>query len=164
MAFTISIDRLDANIEEITIGKWLKQEGDPVALGEPVVEIISDKITFDYESEAEGILRTIVAPEKSIVPVHCVIGVIAAEGEALPDYEATNAALMASLKESSGSDALVAVRSESRDAGARAGSRVRATPAARRRARELGVDIEQVAATVDGAVSVEDVERFAGRS
>ncbi len=161
MAFMIRIDRLDANIEEITIGAWLKAEGDPVALGEPVVEIITDKITFEYESEAEGILRKIVAAEKSIVPVHYVIGVIAGPDEDLPDYEARNAELRASLQASSvsvgASPAVRAARSEGE--GAR---KARATPAARRRARELGVDIEAVAATVEGAVSVEDVERFAG--
>ena len=53
MAFFITIDRLDANIEEITVGPWLKSPGDPVTLGEPVVEIITDKITFEYES-ADG--------------------------------------------------------------------------------------------------------------
>ena len=175
MAFTITIDRLDANIEEITLGPWLKREGDPVALGEPVVEIITDKITFEYESEAAGILRKIVAPEKSVVPVHYVIGVIAEEDEALPDYEKTNAELHASLAEQGGlapaartpriADASRGVRAvasqASRPAQDRSGGRIRATPAARRRAKELGLDLADVAATVDGAVSLEDVERFA---
>jgi len=161
VAFMISIDRLDANIEEITIGAWLKAEGDPVALGEPVVEIITDKITFEYESEAEGILRRIVAAEKSVVPVHYVIGVIAAADEALARYEQRNAALRASLQESSASGGASPASRAARSEGE--GSRkARATPAARRRARELGVEIEAVAATVQGAVSVEDVERFAG--
>ncbi len=160
MAFCISIDRLDANIEEITVGRWLKKEGDPVALGEPVVEIITDKITFEYEAEAEGILAKIVAPEKSVVPVHYIIGVIAQPGEELPDYEAHNAELMEALREKAlGPAARERREIRRRPAGPR--GRVRATPAARRRARELGVDLAQVAEKVNGPISAQDVERFA---
>jgi pyruvate/2-oxoglutarate dehydrogenase complex dihydrolipoamide acyltransferase (E2) component len=156
--FRISIDRLDANIEEITIGPWMAAEGDRVELGQPLVEIISDKITFDYESEAAGVLRVIVAPERSVVPVHYVIGVIAEPGESLPDYEEHNAALLARARQglSVGEAAPAAGTAPEAAAG-----RVRATPAARRRARELGIDIAAVAAEGKGVVQVEDVERRA---
>lgn len=163
MALCISIDRLDANIEEITVGRWIKQVGDPVAIGEPVVEIITDKITFEYESEGEGVLRVIVAPEKSVVPVHYVIGVVAGPDEPLPDYESHNRSLLARLAEGGGPlDAVAATAGPAADAIPRS-DRVRATPAARRRARELGVDIAKVAGTVSGTVQVEDVECYAAR-
>lgn len=161
MAFCISIDRLDANIEEITIGRWLAAEGEPVSVGQPLVEVITDKITFEYESEAEGTLRKIVAPEKSVVPVHYVIGVIGREDEPLPDYEEMNRRLMGRIN--AGDDVHEAARrlAQGTATGARAAGKVRATPAARRRARELGVDLEAVADHVDGPVQVQDVERFA---
>jgi pyruvate dehydrogenase E2 component (dihydrolipoamide acetyltransferase) len=160
VALCIRIDRLEANIEEITVGAWRKAPGDPVALGEAVVEIITDKITFEYESEAEGVLRAIVAPEKSVVPVHYVIGVVAEPDEPLPAYEADNATLLARLGQGVNvHEAAGFARPEG--VGAAAGSeRVRATPAARRRARELGVDLAQVASRVEGAVQASDVERF----
>jgi len=160
VAFLVTIDRLEANIEEITVGRWLVPEGSDVALGQPIVEIITDKITFEYESEAAGVLRAIVAPEKSVVPVHYVIGVITYRDEALPDFEARNAELIARVRagvnvhEAAGFSVGVSIA-------APAGAKVRATPAARRRARELGVDIAEVAQSVEGPVQVADVERFA---
>ncbi|MBP7559632.1 MAG: E3 binding domain-containing protein [Armatimonadetes bacterium] len=162
MAFCISIDRLDANIEEVTVGEWLVSEGDPVSVGQPVVEIITDKITFEYESEAEGVLRKVVAPAKSVVPVHYTIGVIAAPDEELPDYEASNRLLLERVR--AGGDVHEAARRlmEGMPTLPRPASKVRATPAARRRARELGVDLGRVAEGLDGPVQVEDVERFAG--
>lgn len=161
MAFSITIDRLDANIEEITVGEWLISEGDRVAVGQPIVEIITDKITFEYESEAEGVLRKIVAPEKSVVPVHYTIGVIAAEDEPLPEYEASNRALLEQVRQ--GDDVHEAARKLAAGMAPRPrpAGKVRATPAARRRARELGVELTDVAAGVEGPVQVEDVERFA---
>ena len=59
------------------IGRWLKREGERVEAGEPLVEIITDKAKFDYESPASGILRKIVATEKSTVPVGYVIALFA---------------------------------------------------------------------------------------
>lgn len=157
MALLIRIDRLDANIEEITVGRWLKAVGEPVALEEPVVEIITDKITFEYAAEGEGVLREIVAPERSIVPVHYVIGVVARPGEELPDWDAHNASLLAGVAAGVSVHAAAAVPSVPAE-------RVRATPAARRRARELGIDLGEVARGVDGAVQASDVEEYARRS
>jgi len=160
VAFLIAIDRLEANIEEITVGRWLVAEGADVALTQPIVEIITDKITFEYESEAAGVLRAIVAPEKSIVPVHYVIAVIADRDEVLPDFEARNAELLARVR--AGVDVHEAAGfSMGFTVSPPTGAKVRATPAARRRARELGVDIAQVAREAAGPVQVEDVERFA---
>lgn len=160
MAFRIRIDRLEANIEEITVGAWRKAPGDRVAVGDPVVEIITDKITFEYESEAEGVLRVIVAPEKSVVPVHYVIGVIASPEESLPDYEAENASLLARLGQGVNVHEAAGLARPDGAAGAPGGERTRATPAARRRARELEVDLAEVARHVEGAVQATDVERF----
>jgi pyruvate dehydrogenase E2 component (dihydrolipoamide acetyltransferase) len=161
VALCIRIDRLDANIEEITVGTWRKAPGDRVAVGEPVVEIITDKITFEYESEAAGVLRVIVAPEKSVVPVHYVIGVVAEPDEALPDYEAHNTELLARLRQGVNVHVAVGLAPASAEVAAAAADKVRATPAARRRARELSVDLAEVARTVEGPVQAADVERFA---
>ncbi len=161
MALCIQIDRLEANIEEITVGAWRKAVGERVELGEPVVEIITDKITFEYESEAAGVLRTVVAPEKSVVPVHYVIGVIAEPDEPLPDFEARNAALLGRLGQGVNVHDAAGFARAGGGAPVAAGEKVRATPAARRRARELEVDLAAVAALVDGPVQASDVERFA---
>jgi pyruvate dehydrogenase E2 component (dihydrolipoamide acetyltransferase) len=72
---------------EGTIEKWLKQEGDRVEKGEPLVEIITEKINFQYEAPASGILRKILHHEGDVVPVTTPIAIIAEEGEVLTDVE-----------------------------------------------------------------------------
>ena len=64
-------------MEEGTFGAWLKNEGDTVQPGDALCELITEKTTFPLEAEGEGILRRIVAGEKSVVPVGAVIGAFA---------------------------------------------------------------------------------------
>jgi pyruvate dehydrogenase E2 component (dihydrolipoamide acetyltransferase) len=161
------------NMEEATIGAWLKKEGESVAVGEPLCELITEKTTFELESEAEGILRRILAPEKSVVPVGFTLALLGDETEPLPDIEAENTALKQLEKAASapaGSEAALNVPSlsvpslnlpSSAAPAVGAGSRVRATPAARRAARDKGIAIEDVAAAHPGKViSEEDVKQF----
>ncbi len=49
--------------------KWLKREGEPVKVGEPVVELETEKVSYELESTAEGVLLKILAPETTEVPV-----------------------------------------------------------------------------------------------
>jgi pyruvate/2-oxoglutarate dehydrogenase complex dihydrolipoamide acyltransferase (E2) component len=160
VALLIKIEQWSENLEEATVGRWLKSEGDPVAAAESVVEIITDKVTFEWEAEGAGVLRRIVAPEKSVVPVGYCIGIIAAAGEALPDVEAENTQLMAT-----GRELTAGPREVVRKAGVGHITKVRAVPAARRIARERGVDLAAVAETLseDRPITVADVEAFVGR-
>jgi len=158
VAFLIKIEQWTENLEEATVGVWLKAEGDPVAVGDSVVEIITDKVTFEWEAEEAGVLRRIVATDNSVVPIGYCIGVIADADEALPDVDAMNA----SLQEQERPDwaPTATPRPESRGFGKI--KRVRAVPAARRIAREAGIDLADVAQSLTEArrVTVEDVEHF----
>jgi pyruvate dehydrogenase E2 component (dihydrolipoamide acetyltransferase) len=87
MATTVIMPKLGLTMTEGTIEKWLKQEGDRVEKGEPLVEIITEKINFQYESPASGILQKILHHEGEVVPVTTPIAIIAGEGEALPEFE-----------------------------------------------------------------------------
>ncbi len=158
MAFLIKIEQWSENLEEATIGQWLKGEGDPVELGEGVVEIITDKVTFEWEAEEAGVLRRIVAPEKSVVPVGYCIGVLGAGDEALPDVDAMNAALTEQRRELR----LEGPREVVRRVGFGKIKTVRAVPAARRIARENDVDLAEIAETLSEGrpITVEDVERY----
>jgi pyruvate/2-oxoglutarate dehydrogenase complex dihydrolipoamide acyltransferase (E2) component len=163
MGLSIVIERWAENLDEATVGKWLKQEGDPIAVGDAVVEIITDKATFEWEAEEAGVLRKTWAADKSVVPVGYVIGFIGTPDEALPDVEDSNAALLAD-REASGLELTLDPAPQSRAPGAPR-KRIPATPAARRRAREADVSIEEVAAAlgVEGRISEDDVERFLAR-
>jgi len=56
-------------ITKVNVVRWLKREGDPIARGEPVVELETEKVNYELDSPAEGVLLKIVAGESSVVPV-----------------------------------------------------------------------------------------------
>jgi pyruvate dehydrogenase E2 component (dihydrolipoamide acetyltransferase) len=87
MATTVIMPKLGLTMTEGTIERWLKQEGDRVEKGEPLVEIITEKINFQYESPASGILRKILHHEGEVVPVTTPIAIIGEAGEALLEFE-----------------------------------------------------------------------------
>ncbi|MDF2439253.1 MAG: hypothetical protein JWN98_237 [Abditibacteriota bacterium] len=177
MISRILIPQAFENMEEATIGRWLKSEGEAVALGDGLCELITEKTTFDLPAEAVGVLRQITAPEKSVVPVGYIIGLIGDVEDELPDVTPVNAAMMERPKTGEGDEPAampslsvpslsvpkVGALAAALPAASGGSSRLRATPAARRAAREKGVDLEQVAAANPGKVlSEEDVAKFAG--
>src|SRR5260370_5534799 len=128
-------------MERGRVVRWLKQVGDPVAAGEPLYEVESEKAVVEGEATAAGQLVHISVVEDEEVAVGTLMGVLAEPGEH-PDADEVARFLAAGEKQ----------------------LRVRVLPRARALARELGVDLASVAGTLpDGAVGVEDVERAAGR-
>ncbi len=153
--YLLRMPKADENMGEGTVVGWLVREGDAVAERQDCCECVADKGEFMVWSEEPGVVRRIYAPEQSVVPVGYVLAAIGASDEALSDVEAENAQLIASSREElTARDGLAVKR----------GARVRATPAARRLARELGVDLAEVAASSAGAlVKEEDVRALAER-
>ena len=134
--------KFDANIMDGMIGRWLKREGERVEAGEPLVEIITDKAKFDYESPASGILRKVIAGEKSTVPVGFVMALFADADEPLPDVTAENEAALARYRE-----ALAVAKQRKPEAAPSAAApteRIRATPSARRLAKEARINLADV--------------------
>ncbi len=153
--FRVALPQIFENMEEATVGKWLKSEGDGIEIGAPLCELITEKTTLDLPAEGAGILRKIVAPAKAIVPAGSILALIGDENEPLPDIEAENAALVAKKAPSSEIEAPVLNLAAPAPASG-AASRIRATPAARRAAKDAGVSIEDVAAKFPGKVIGED--------
>lgn len=81
MAFEIKMPQLGLTMEEGTVAKWLKQEGDSVKKGDVLLEITTDKLTSEIESEADGVLLKIVAEEGEDIPVKGLLGYIGEPGE-----------------------------------------------------------------------------------
>ena len=81
MATQVKMPKLGQTMEEGTILTWLKREGERVTQGEPLVQIETDKVVWDVEASASGLLHTIVAREGEKIPVGNPIAVIATEGE-----------------------------------------------------------------------------------
>src|SRR6266581_3451496 len=130
-------------MEAGTIVKWLKAEGEPVEKGEPLYELDTDKVTQEVEAEASGVLLKIAIPEGE-VEVGKTIGFIGEQGEAVAAEEAPAPAAESQPAPSNGST----------------NGRIKASPLARRIARERGVDLAQISGTgPEGRIVAEDVER-----
>jgi pyruvate dehydrogenase E2 component (dihydrolipoamide acetyltransferase) len=156
--YLLRMPKADENMGEGTVARWLVGEGDAVAERQDCCECVADKGEFMVWAEEAGTLRKIFAPEQSVVPVGYIlaaIGVADETEEALLDIESENEKLIArSREELTARDGLAIKR----------GTRVRATPVARRLAKELMVDLAAVAASSSGAlVREEDVRAFAAR-
>jgi len=154
MVTRIVMPRLSLTMKEGTVVEWFKKEGDTVQKGEPLVEVLSEKVTYDVEAPESGILRKILAEEGTNVPVDQAVGVIAAPDETVAEADLAQAAAPSVKEEQiAGSKAEVKVEAET--------ERVLASPAAKRLARELSVDLSKVTGTgPEGRIVEEDVKRF----
>jgi pyruvate dehydrogenase E2 component (dihydrolipoamide acetyltransferase) len=145
-----------------TVTGWSRQEGDPVSEGIPLLTVETEKAVDDVEAPASGVLRKIVAEVGSEVPVMGPVAVITADDEELSDDDL--AALLATTATAAtvGGAAAPRVAREARVASRDASGRVNASPAARKLAGELGVDLATVEATGPGGrLTSDDVERAA---
>ena len=153
MAYEVQMPKWGLTMKTGKIARWLVAEGGAVAVGQPLLEVETDKITNVVESPAGGVLLQIVSPQGEVVPVMQVIGIIGESGEAVatPAASPTEAAPAGS--------AAAAPQGQSRPAAGNANQgEVRAMPAARRVAKELGVDLATVTGTGrDGIVTEKDV-------
>jgi pyruvate dehydrogenase E2 component (dihydrolipoyllysine-residue acetyltransferase) len=155
-------------MESGTIVKWLKSEGDQVEKGEPLYELDTDKVTQEVEADASGVLLRI-AVQSGEVEVGKTIAVIGEAGEQVASPQVADDA----QEEGSPAPAREAERERGRRASAgdqvtelrRAidgGGRIKASPLARRIARERGIELGAVVGTgPEGRVVAEDVERAA---
>src|SRR5438067_2132484 len=171
MATEIKLPRLGQGMESGTIVKWLKSEGDSVEKGEPLYELDTDKVTQEVEADASGVLLKI-AVQGGEVAVGKTIAVIGEAGEQVetpaeakvddtPQEEGSPAPAREAERErgrqASAGDQVMELRRAISD-----GGRIKASPLARRIARERGVDLGDVVGTgPEGRVVAEDVERAA---
>jgi pyruvate dehydrogenase E2 component (dihydrolipoamide acetyltransferase) len=166
MATDVKLPRLGQGMESGVIVRWLKGEGDAIAKGEPLYELDTDKVTQEVEAELDGVLTKIVVPEGE-VEVGATIAVVDS-----PDGESTRSAPAAEPEPAPSDEPSVdqappvAAQSSPSSVGAPAGradtARVKASPLARRIARERGVDLAALSGTgPDGRILAEDVEKAA---
>ena len=85
MATELKMPQMGYDMEEGTVVRWLKEEGSTVTRNEAVAEIETDKAVVEFESDSEGVLLKIVAPEGTIVPVGQTIAVVGSVGEEVSD-------------------------------------------------------------------------------
>ena len=156
MAALVRFPVVGANIIEGTVGPWRRREGEEVRYGEPLVEIITSKATFDVESPEHGVLRKILAPEKSVLPVGYILAIVGDAQETLPDISSENAALVESFRAEA-----AASPQDGEEAVQAVPQKVRATPGARRLARELNIDLATIPPAKGSVRREDDVRRAA---
>lgn len=140
--------------------KWLKAEGQSVTKGEPLMEIETDKATVEIEAPGSGVLTEVIAKAGDEVPVGQRIAFILAPGESLPTEVARRARPTSGAKETAPKSP--ANTSSTVDSAEARVERVLASPAAKRIARERGVDLTALKGSgPHGSVLAEDVLRAA---
>jgi pyruvate dehydrogenase E2 component (dihydrolipoamide acetyltransferase) len=165
MAYPVIMPKTGMAMEEGTILRWLKKEGEPVAKGEILLEIETDKTSMEVEAEADGRLLRILRQAGEVVPVTQTIAWIGQPGEPWSEGGGVTAAAAPA------GPAAVAVEAAPKAAPTTPGfttavpGKVPATPAARRRAGELGVPLAGVAGSgAFGAVRLRDLEAAGTRT
>ena len=185
MATEVKLPRLGQGMESGTIVKWLKGEGDQVKKREPLYELDTDKVTQEVEAEADGVLLKIVV-DSGEVEVGRTVALIGEEGEDVgesasgkeapesdgrreevavedqdeADTEGASAPAMDAERERGQEAAAATAAAQEPVVAPRADGRIKASPLARRLAREKGIDIAQITGSgPEGRIVAEDVER-----
>ncbi len=152
MAMEVILPRLGQGMETGTIVRWLKSEGEQVEKGEPLFELDTDKVTQEVEAEASGVLLKI-AVAAGEVPVGRTVAFIGSEGEEVPEIAAAEAPEQPEPEPTPEAPSVERAR-------ATTNGRIKASPLARRLARERGIDLATLRGTgPEGRIVAEDVER-----
>lgn len=166
MAHTLVMPKLGLTMTEGTVGQWLKREGDPVVEGEDLYEVETDKLTNTITANVSGILLKILAEDGQTVPCLAPVAVIGAAGEAVPEPAVPAAAVPAAAVPAAAVSGTASAPKASPGSPAPApaasvGGRVIASPAAKKLAKEKGIELALVHGTGPGGrVTLEDVAAF----
>ncbi|MBQ3803815.1 MAG: 2-oxo acid dehydrogenase subunit E2 [Oscillospiraceae bacterium] len=156
MAKVVVMPKLGLTMTEGTVSKWLKKVGDAVSEGEPLFEVETDKLTNTIEASASGVLRHLFVEEGVTVPVLEKVAVIAAADEDIAGLLGGAAPAPAAAAAPTPAAAPAASPAEKK-----AGGRVIASPAAKKLAKEKGIDLTLVTGTgPNGRITEDDVKNY----
>ncbi|MEI7616466.1 MAG: dihydrolipoamide acetyltransferase family protein, partial [Actinomycetota bacterium] len=163
--FNIIMPKVGLMMETGKIEKWIKKEGDTVAVGDILLELMTDKVSMELESADAGILRKIVRQEGEDVPVLEVIGYIGEAGEEIPLVSNTSGSMpaiepdkAATPPNATAADSIIISATTS------PAESQRVSPLARKFAESNGVDIKQVKGSgPEGRIVKEDIIAFIER-
>ena len=168
MAETITMPKLGFDMREGVLVRWVKNEGETINKGDVLAEIETDKATVEVESSASGVVRRLLASQGDSVPVGAPIAVVGTADEKLDDGPTASVKPVASANSSEKTGNLQAKSQQATDQSQNVseGSLLKASPLAKKVAREGKVDLSKVKGTGPGGRIVRrDVEAaVAGRA
>lgn len=176
MAHNVILPKLGTNMTEALIVQWLKQEGDEVSSGDPLLEVETEKANYEVEAESPGVLRHILAQAGETVQVAVPVAVIGLKDEDLTGHlqeiELQKKSLATEERYTSEvyrqwespTESLAAPDVKEEGPSSKPAKRAAASPAARRLAKELGVDLSVLASSLsEGSIIQEEDVRQAAK-
>ena len=169
MATNVVMPQMGYDMREGTVVRWHKAEGETVNRGEVIADIETDKATVEFEAYTGGVLGRIVAEAGVAVPVGELIAIITEPGEAAPEAPAATgtagagapAGAMATAASPAPAPAAAPTAGAATDGAPAGAGEVRASPIARRLAREKGIDLALVTGTgPNGRITERDVNNY----
>jgi len=163
----IDMPALSSTMKEGKIVSWLKAEGDSVSSGEAIMVVESDKADMDVEAFEDGYLAAIVTGEGESCAVGAPVAIIATKQEDVPVLKAYAATLSGAVPAAAAAAPVAAAAAPKPKAAApatsaSAGGRIIASPLAKKRAAELGLDLSTIVGTgPEGRITGADVEKVA---
>ena len=151
MAFEVLMPKLSSTMAEGSITQWFKEEGEYVEVGEAIFEVMTDKIAIEVEAYEEGTLLKRYYEADQMVPINAVVAFLGKVGEEVPDQAPSIERRQSEpIKEQPQSDSSVSVSQE-----------IRATPAARKLAREKGIELSHILGSGrHGRIHLSDVTAY----
>jgi len=169
MATELKMPQMGYDMEEGTVVRWLKEEGSAVNRNEAVAEIETDKAIVEFESDSEGVLLKIIAPEGTVVPVGQTIAVIGDEGEETDNISILDLRPPEKGKSDPTKNATPPTEpqestpalSVTKEASKVSTGRILSTPIARRMAEERNIDLSYISGSGPGGrITKNDVENY----
>ena len=166
MATSVILPMLGQTMEEGTITKWFKKEGDKVEKGEPLLEVMTDKANMEVESPVSGVLRKIIAKADQTVPIMDMIAIIGTADESIDELLASGGAPKAAESVEKPVESFAAAEASEPTAQSvpSDSQRIRISPRARKVAEKHGVAIEALAGLgtgPEGRIVEKDVLAYA---
>lgn len=155
MIWEVKMPRIDEDMEEGTVTRWLKREGESVRKGDSILEIETQKVNFTVEAPGDGQLRIILAEEGQLIPIGGLMAIIAGSEDDLGAYHKI---LQEKKKTVSSPSGVVFPTPKVFSANQ---ERILASPIARKMALDMGLDLSKIRGTgPEGRITKEDVLNF----
>jgi len=160
----VQVPKTESKVEEATLAKWYKKEGDKVQKDELIAEVETFKALIEINSPNDGILHKIIVKEGETVPVNTVIAIIAKEGETVSEEDIKPFLQSKEGKEGADVGEKEKTYSSKKDDILTISDRkekIKIAPVARKLAFEKGIDISLISGSgPEGAITKKDVEKF----